>query len=203
MADHPDVAELLEPANRAALLEALGIALSLGDDAAELDGWRRCRDLLERDTYTPTSTPAPPRGVVHRIRLRDYEHARTAIEAERRRQIDVEGYDDDHDRGHAMQLDSAGLAYLQHAVPPRDGAKLRPSWDGSPGVPVLWPWAEGYWKPSVDPCRDLEKAGALFLACLDAAPHTVDLVAPQLRQATWALAERCPAPPDPEEADRA
>lgn len=128
---------------------------------------------------------------LHRITLEDYEAAREAIEAERRRQIDVEGYDRDHDRGNAAKLNMAGLAYFQHAEPPAEGVRMRPSWDGS-AIPVLWPWAPEYWKPSTDPCRDLEKAGALFLACIEAAPHTADLVAKQLRWATWALAEHRP-----------
>jgi len=40
--------------------------------------------------------------------------------------------------------------------------------DGQPGVPTMWPWHQGWWKPSPnDRIRELVKAGALIAAEID------------------------------------
>lgn len=85
-----------------------------------------------------------------------------AIAAERRRQVDVEGWDAAHDDLHAPgDLAAAGACY-----------SLAPSLRAS-GIPVLgppiekwWPWEAAWWKP-VDNRRDLVRAGALIVAELD------------------------------------
>jgi hypothetical protein len=86
------------------------------------------------------------------------------ISAERRRQVEVEGYDHEHDlhRGHTMPdgmppLTAAAIAY---ATP----SALR---DLTNGVPVRWPWEAEAWKPTHDRVRELEKAGALIAAEID------------------------------------
>lgn len=87
------------------------------------------------------------------------------VAAERRRQIEVEGWtpehdDADHDPG---ELASAACAYTLtaadelHPMSQGDGAFKR-------HPPNVWPWGEEGWKPGNDPRRMLVKAGALILA---------------------------------------
>jgi hypothetical protein len=92
-----------------------------------------------------------------------------SIAAERQRQIDVEGYDQDHDAGHASELALAAACY---ALPP-DSRRL--TGDVGLGIDVtvelvaaIWPWEERFWKPTADRIRELEKAGALMAAAIDA-----------------------------------
>lgn len=85
------------------------------------------------------------------------------IAAERRRQIEVEGYTPEHDFNHfaGTPLLAAARGYL--AVP---GTTERPS---DPNVsPLYWPWAGRFWKPTPDDrVRELVKAGALIAAEID------------------------------------
>jgi hypothetical protein len=89
------------------------------------------------------------------------------IAAERRRQIDAEGYTPAHDREHhhPAQFIEAAIAYMS----PNDGA-------------AIWPWEPTGFKPEVThhdldgvpgylrhgSVRDLVKAGALVAAAIDA-----------------------------------
>ena len=81
------------------------------------------------------------------------------IAAERKRQIEVEKWTPYHDDGHesgqlvlaAMAYATPGIHYRQNQYPP----------------PHVWPWERMYWKPSTDPIRNLEKAGALIAAEID------------------------------------
>ncbi len=79
------------------------------------------------------------------------------IMMERFRQITAEGWtaegDDQYVNG---ELRDAGIAYSMACD---DRAA-----EGARGV---WPWDETFWKPSEDPIRNLEKAGALFSAEID------------------------------------
>ena len=76
------------------------------------------------------------------------------IAAERRRQVEVEGYNPGHDAGHATELAMAAACY---AIPTLSGRGL-------------WPWAPSYWRPTPgDRVRELVKAGALIAAAIDAA----------------------------------
>jgi hypothetical protein len=82
------------------------------------------------------------------------------IEIERQRQINDEGYDANHDAGHAEELALAGACY---AIP--ESARSRPY----PVSPYEWPWSGGDWKPTPnDRIRELVKAGALIAAAIDA-----------------------------------
>ena len=67
------------------------------------------------------------------------------IAAERRRQIEGEGYDPSHDDGYTMsELLRAAVSYIK-------------------GFPEAWPWHSKFWKPR-DERRNLVKAGALIVA---------------------------------------
>lgn len=74
--------------------------------------------------------------------------------AERRRQVDAEGWtpkhDDEHDTG---TLATAAGCYAMHTLAYRAG-----------DPPPAWPWDTTWWKPSPDRRRNLIKAGALILA---------------------------------------
>lgn len=79
------------------------------------------------------------------------------IAAERRRQVEVEGWtaehDDEHDDG---SLSMAAACYA--------GARARRA-HGASDTPRLWPesWSARWWKPK-DRRRDLIRAGALIVA---------------------------------------
>lgn len=82
------------------------------------------------------------------------------IAAERERQTSVEGWtpahDDEHDFG---SLISAAVAYAEYS---RGLMRYE-----SGTAPYNWPWEPEWWKPSDDPIRNLEKAGALIAAEID------------------------------------
>lgn len=84
-----------------------------------------------------------------------------AIAAERRRQVEQEGWtpghDDEHDGG---ELALAACAYTIGATP---ADALGDSDYLVTTMEELWPWADEWWKPST-PKRALEKAGALIAA---------------------------------------
>lgn len=87
------------------------------------------------------------------------------IAAERARQVSEEGYDAEHDRGHAAELISAAREYAAEG-------RFRVWNPGSPINPRPhptdeWPWHPGYFKPTGDPIHDLTKAGALIAAAID------------------------------------
>lgn len=83
---------------------------------------------------------------------------------ERQRQIEKEGWTPDHDDQYReAELLRAAATYTMHAA-------LMETGDHDPEqVPVSWPWDASWWKPTDDPRRALEKAGALILAELDRA----------------------------------
>lgn len=98
------------------------------------------------------------------------------IKAERIRQIDEEGYDDYHDVGHAEDLIRASTCYFQYSLMQ---ATMTPEMLATMENPYnviwedkrLWPWAPEYWKPGTIE-RNIEKAGALAAAALDALANT-------------------------------
>jgi len=82
------------------------------------------------------------------------------IAAERRRQVDVEGYSAEYDLArHGMgQLATAAWCYLGDVLDDRP----------TPEAPPEWPWADSKWRPTpTDPVRQLVKAGALIAAEID------------------------------------
>lgn len=73
------------------------------------------------------------------------------VMAERRRQVEAEGWIPAHDDQHnARELSAAAECYAG-AVSKHDAC------------PAIWPWDEAWWKPQ-DYRRNLVKAGALILA---------------------------------------
>ncbi|WP_018234376.1 hypothetical protein [Thioalkalivibrio thiocyanodenitrificans] len=82
------------------------------------------------------------------------------ITSERQRQIEQEGWTPDHDdeRGQG-DLSLAAACYALQAT--QDNTL------DARGVPARWPWDAHWWKPSHDPIRNLEKAGALIAAEID------------------------------------
>lgn len=92
------------------------------------------------------------------------------IAAERKRQIEEEGWDARHDDDH--DLGEMAMAAAAYAVKcgPSDQIDLsvgyRSSWQRggwSTLSALLWPWGRAWWKPT-DNRRNLVKAGALILA---------------------------------------
>jgi hypothetical protein len=78
------------------------------------------------------------------------------ISAERKRQIEVEGWDSKHDEQHSKhELLAAAICYAHNA----GNFKMV--------SPRMWPWAEEWWKPTGNKIRDLAKAGALIAAEID------------------------------------
>jgi hypothetical protein len=86
------------------------------------------------------------------------------IAAERKRQIEVEGWTPEHDNCHSGgQLSTAARAYLAHAA----------HYTGTEAVgyvlsepPSYWPWERSWWKPK-NIRRDLVRAAALIAAEID------------------------------------
>ena len=79
------------------------------------------------------------------------------IAAERQRQIEEEGWTPEHDAEYTNgELAGAAIAYTIATLIPNDR-----------GEPEWWPWDSDWWKPSDDPIRNLEKAGALLAAEID------------------------------------
>lgn len=94
--------------------------------------------------------------------LRDCLDSWHDVTAERRRQMEVEGWTPEHDDEHRRgEMASAAAAYAAQA-----GAMMRLGtsfYDSDPPPSIEWPWARGWWKPG-PPRRMLVKAGALILA---------------------------------------
>ncbi|EOU9507115.1 hypothetical protein ACOJK1_003470 [Pseudomonas aeruginosa] len=80
------------------------------------------------------------------------------VQAERRRQVEAEGWTPEHDDEHSHgQMARAAACYaLAGSSAPNDGTAALL-------VSLAWPWDQQWWKPST-PRRDLVKACALALA---------------------------------------
>lgn len=81
--------------------------------------------------------------------------AAVAVLAERRRQIEKEGWTPEHDDGHSRgeMAVAAGYYALRCGYPH----------EREIGVPSCWPWGTRWWKPR-DKRSNLVKAAALILA---------------------------------------
>lgn len=88
------------------------------------------------------------------------------IAEERQRQIEVEGWTQEHDAIHGDQ--SIAYAAACYAIP-KDGRNIYAGQGGlSNVIRVLWPWDINWWKPTPENrIRELQKAGALIAAEID------------------------------------
>ena len=85
------------------------------------------------------------------------------IAAERKRQIDKEGWTPEHDDTHSKgELNAAAVAYAAANLDRSTGGEDAAFHSFFPSD-----WAVAWWKPSDDPIRNLEKAGALIAAEID------------------------------------
>jgi hypothetical protein len=112
------------------------------------DFW--CRDFSACDDAATSAPPLPTTAV---------SAAARDVLAERRRQIDVEGWTSEHDDAHGYgDLARAAACY---ALTDRE---WRFRIDGTLNIlGLIWPWSLEWWKPTTRR-RDLVKAGALILA---------------------------------------
>ncbi len=125
----------------------------------------------EQDPITPTdeywsiplfSMAPPPAPGRYPAPTANMAAALAAIAAERRRQIEEEGYDASYDdMATKGQLATAAACYAFQA-----GARAR-TFPGDPQPIGIWPWESEYWKPSTHPVRNLIKAAALIVADLE------------------------------------
>lgn len=94
----------------------------------------------------------------------DVKSGSARIVAERNRQIFVEGFTPEHDAEHEpWELIEAAWSYLVQA---RQILQM-PNSTYADHPPAAWPFEPEAWKPSDDPIRNLEKAGALAAATID------------------------------------
>jgi hypothetical protein len=85
------------------------------------------------------------------------------IAAERRRQVEVEGWTAEHDDEHGSgEMARAAAAYADHSSRFRDATELGSEYRIKAPSP-LWPWSREWWKPK-DRRRDLIRAAALIVA---------------------------------------
>lgn len=76
--------------------------------------------------------------------------------AERKQQVEAEGWTAEHDDGHRHgEMAGAAACYALAHVP---------HWFAATAIESLWPWDNKWWKPTSDARRGLVKAGALILA---------------------------------------
>ena len=93
------------------------------------------------------------------------------IEAERKRQLDEEGFDASHDDEQHSWGDLSDAAWCYERAESKDAP-----------IPMDWPWEERWWKPK-DRIRNLERAGALYMAEADKARRKAERVAKLLDEA--------------------
>lgn len=90
------------------------------------------------------------------------------IRAERRRQIDGEGWGAEHDDAHTSgELCDAAISYAKAAAKQARGESHAYLMELASAGAVPWPWEDGWWKPAADQIRNLVKAGALIAAEID------------------------------------
>ncbi len=96
------------------------------------------------------------------------ENGSELVAKERTRQITDEGFDAVRDAHYVKgELVSAAACYAAMAQAQVASEALKTPTKVHPAIMMLWPWSESWWKPSRDPVRNLEKAGALIAAEID------------------------------------
>ena len=115
-------------------------------------------DLLERLRDEMRCGDLADGGALYHEAAVEIERLRAALEpsvikdvwAERRRQIEEEGWSPRHDKAHINgELAQAAACYALHSIPGTTQAE--------------WPWAPAWWKPK-DNRRNLVRAAALIVA---------------------------------------
>ncbi|WP_333900154.1 hypothetical protein [Agrobacterium pusense] len=121
-----------------------------------------CKPDIFATTYEPIvvagdTDPAPTAPAEHSL----FSKAALDVTAERRRQIETEGWDNVHDDGHTnFEMTKAAISYAQAAaISDRD----RKREFAAKNVPSRWPWSKNWWKPK-DRRADLVRAAALLIA---------------------------------------
>lgn len=140
-------------AANAVILPAVGLPLSIGQNvmiAIPMTAVSIVRSYLLRRLFEALHIRTP------------LSSAMLAVIAERRRQIEVEGWTPEHDDDHTLgELARAGACYAlqspQHINKPQYAA------EACAYLPAAWPWSREWWKPQGFR-RDLVRAGALILA---------------------------------------
>lgn len=95
---------------------------------------------------------------LRRVVNRDATTGIGRIARERARHLTVHGWTAEHDDTHDLgELACAGASYALLHTPVADPT----------GIPHFWPWGPEDYKPSDDPIRNLEKAGALIAGEID------------------------------------
>lgn len=90
-----------------------------------------------------------------------FSKAALDVTAERRRQIEAEGCNFQHDDSHiCFELTWAAVSYAQRAAMLDD---VRAFKEKRSHVPSFWPWSRNWWKPK-DRRTDLVRAAALLIA---------------------------------------
>lgn len=85
-----------------------------------------------------------------------------SIAAERKRQVESEGWTPEHDDEHdAGEMAAAAFGYTQAAL-----CRIGRPACAVPSSPAFWPWSLDWWKPK-DARADLVRAGALIAAEID------------------------------------
>lgn len=96
----------------------------------------------------------------------DQTNAARDVLAERRRQMDAEGWTTEHDDQHSNgEMARAASCYITN----RERTHL-------PTIPLKWPWSDTWWKPD-GYRRNLVKAGALILAEIERLDRATENVA--------------------------
>ncbi len=107
------------------------------------------------------------------------------IAAERRRQVEQEGWTPEHDDAHRPgEIGRAAASYAVFASlhPGFRHDHVRAVWGSIPGmrsdVAALWPWSPEWFKPS-NPRRELIKAAALIVAEIERLDRAATIPAPR------------------------
>ena len=106
------------------------------------------------------------------------------IAQERARRIEQEGFTAEHDAEHYVEdIIRAALCYAMTDEQRASHGYISTCWsEENPrlvSVPRGWPWDGRWWKPTTRE-RDLEKAGALFLAVADRARAFAEEIASEI-----------------------
>lgn len=113
-----------------------------------------------------TPTPAASNKSTEQATLTGVER----IAIERQRQLEAEGWTPEHDDKHNIsEMACAAACYaMGRKLIVFNGYLRGIGFEGEPRLWKIWPWDQpDYWKPSNNPIRNLEKAGALIAAEID------------------------------------